>query len=253
MNHVYIVAGGPGDPELITVKGRKIIENADIIFVSMRFFQAGMFAGIKKDCEVIESSNSSCEEKLKIVKDGVRQGKTIVFVNMGDPFLYGMIRGLADRLEKTGIDYEIVPGVSSLNASCAILKKQMTGFEIANTLICSTYRDRTDPETYLDQVASLGASVALFMSVEFIDRICDVFKVHYPADTPVAIISNASRENQKVVCGDLRSIHDRIKEENITDGLILIGEFIDKFYDYDLEKKFREMHQAKNGVYRKIK
>ena len=175
MAQVYIVAGGPGDPELITVKGRRIIEQADILFTARRFFSADMFAGIKEDCQMLEHFDTTYAEKLEIIRAGVGQGKIVAFLNMGDPCLFGMISGLADRLDRAHIDYEIVPGVSAYNASCAIIKKQMTGLGIPNTAVCTTYRDRPDTETYLRQIAALGASVALFMSVEFIDRVCTIF------------------------------------------------------------------------------
>jgi precorrin-4/cobalt-precorrin-4 C11-methyltransferase len=149
-----------------------------------------------------------------------------------------MLGGIVDRLEKAGIEFEIVPGVSAYNASCAILKKGMTGLGTTNTAICTTWRDRSDVEAYLDKIASLGASVALFMSVEQIQRICEIFQAHYPPQTAVAVISNASRPNQKVVLGDLQTINERIKEANVNDGLILIGEFLDKAYDYEVEKEF---------------
>jgi precorrin-4/cobalt-precorrin-4 C11-methyltransferase len=245
MTQVYIVAGGPGDPELITVKGRGIINNADIIFTGRRFFSDAMFAGAKEDCEILEYFDTTYEEKMEIIQNGVRQGKTVAVINMGDSCLFGMINGLADRLEKAAIDFEVVPGVSAFNASCAILKKQMTGMGLSNTAVCTTIRDRPDAEAYLDRIAALGASVALFMSVDSIDRICGVFKAHCPLDTPVAVISEASRPNQRIVVGDLQTISERLKEAEVKDGMILIGEFINKPFDYEVERQFHEMMRAK--------
>ena len=240
MVNVYIIAGGPGDPELITVKGKKVIEKADVIFSSTRLFPDKMFAGKKADCTIFEQFGYSYEEKMEIVRGSVAKGKIVVFVTMGDPYLYGMTRGLKDRLDKAGIEYEMIPGVSAVNACCAIIKESMTGLGVANTAICTTYKDRPDAEEYLKEVASLKASVALFMSVDRLDFVCGIFKTYYPVSTPVVVISNATRDNQKIVRGTLDSIVGNTEMENVGDGLILIGEFIDKEYDYDLERRFLE-------------
>ncbi len=240
MKNVYIVAGGPGDPELITVKGKKIIENADIIFTSFRFFPDKMFQGTKEGCIIYDNFKFSYGEKMVMIKEAVREGKIVAFVNMGDPCLYGMVQGLSDRLEKAMIDYEIVPGVSAFNASTAIMKRGMTGLGISNTAICTTCKDTSDIEGHLEKIASLQASVALFMSVEKISGVCKAFKNHYPPETPVVVISKASWPEQKIVQGDLHTIEDCLKKEKVQDGLILIGEFINKEYDYELERQFME-------------
>lgn len=240
MGKVYIVAGGPGDPDLITVKGQKIIKEADIIFTGKRFFEETMFAAKKKNCEVLEHFDTTYDEKLAIIKESIGQGKIVAFINMGDPCLYGMCDGLFDRLDKANIDYEVVPGVSAFNASCAIIKKQMTGLSTSNTAICTTYKDHDDAKAYLNQIAALGASVALFMSVDEIEEICEIFGKHYPQETPVVVVAEASRPAQKIIKGDLQSITGLIREANVDDGLILLGEFINKPYDYEIEKEFME-------------
>jgi precorrin-4/cobalt-precorrin-4 C11-methyltransferase len=247
MANVYIVAGGPGDPELITLKGKKTIDKADIIFSSTRFFPDEMFSGKKAGCTVFDQFEYSYEEKIEIVCSSVAQGKVVAFVTMGDPYLYGMTRGLGDRLDKAGIEYEIIPGVSAVNACCSIIKRSMTGIGVANTAVCTTYRDRPDSEEYLKSVASLKSSVALFMSVDRLDFVCDIFKTHYPISTPVVVISEATREKQKIVRGTLDSISGNAKKENVRDGLILIGEFIDKEYDYNLERRFLESKKRESN------
>lgn len=244
MTQVYIVAGGPGDPELITVKGQRLIDQADIIFRGRRFSPDELFVDTKADCRIYEYFNTSYEEKMEIVKKAVVAGQSVVFVNMGDPCLFGMISGLADRLEKAGIAYEIVPGVSAYNAACAILKKQMTGIGIPNTAVCTTCRDRDDAMDNLQQVAGLGASVALFMSVERIEDVCAAFLVHCPPETPAAVVADASRPDQQVVKGTLSTISAQVRAAEIHDGIILIGEFIDKPYDYEAESRFLTMKET---------
>lgn len=234
------MAGGPGDPELITVKGRKIIESADILFSSPRFFSDEMFIMQKESCSFYETFDTTYDEKMAIIRDGVARGLTIAFVGMGDPCLYGMIQGLADRLEQQRIEFEVIPGVSAFNSACAIVKKQMTGLGLPNTVICTTYRDKPDVEEYLDRIAALQASVALFMSVENLDSISAIFLRHYPPETPVSVVSKASQSGQKLVTGNLADIERRVCEEGIKDGLILVGKFLDTPYDYELERRFME-------------
>lgn len=123
MKNIYIIAGGPGDPELITVKSKNIINNSDFIFSSSKYIPEALFNNTKSSCVIFDTFSKNYDEKIELAKKAVNENKIISFVNMGDSFLYGMIGGLVDRLEKNHLDFEIIPGVSSLNASSAILKR----------------------------------------------------------------------------------------------------------------------------------
>ncbi|WP_089609838.1 cobalt-precorrin-4/precorrin-4 C(11)-methyltransferase [Dehalobacterium formicoaceticum] len=237
---VFIVAGGPGDAELMTLKGQRIIDSADRIFFSTRFTPQEMFSNTKSSCKFYDSFAYSYDEKLQLVKEAVSKKQITAFVTMGDPCLYGMIGGLTDRFENEQIDYEVIPGVSSFNAATALLKRGMTGLGLPNTAICTTLRDREDGEEYFNLVAALGASLAIFMSVELLDRVIHVLKKYYPMTTPVVVICRATWPEQQIAQGNLLTISDLVSEQKITDGLILVGEFIDKEYDYVLEKEFTE-------------
>lgn len=240
MANVYIVAGGPGDPKLITLKGQMLIDSADLIFTSYKFLPKEMFGKIKSNCRVYDTFEYNYREKMQMVKRAVARDEKVVFANMGDSCLYGMIGGITDRLEKAEINYEIIPGVSSYNAASAIIKRGMTGLGITNTAICTTYKDKNHSQAYLEKIASLKASVALFMSVSKISEVCKIFRKYYPEETPVVVISKATWEEEKIESGNLKNIEDKVKENNIKDGLILIGEFINKKYDYELEREFME-------------
>ncbi len=240
MVNIYLIAGGPGDPELITLKGQRLIDSADFIFTSYKFLPKEMFGNVKSECKIYDTFEHNYEEKMDIIKSAVNLNKKLVFVNMGDPCLYGMVGGIIDRLEKLDIEYEIVPGVSAFNAASSIIKRGMTGLGISNTAICTTYKDKDNSTEYLEEIASLKASVALFMSVDKIARVCKVFRKHYPDDTPVVVVSKATWKEQKIARGNLKNIENKLKKNNIEDGLILIGDFIDKEYDYELERKFME-------------
>lgn len=250
MTNVYIIAGGPGDPDLITVKGKKIIDNADHIFTSQRFISEKIYEDKKDNCKIYDSFAHSHEEKMDIVRAAVGKNEKVAFITMGDPCLYGAIAGTIDRLDKAGINYEIVPGVSSFNAASAIIKRGMTGLGITNTAICTSYRDVQNPHSHLEEIAALKASVALFMSVNKIAEICEIFKRHYPEDTAVVVVSKASWQEEKIARGTLKTITEEINKKQIEDGIILIGDFINKEYDYELEKEFlerkrKDSHQGK--------
>jgi precorrin-4/cobalt-precorrin-4 C11-methyltransferase len=179
MTRVYIVAGGPGDPELVTLKGQRIIDSADIIFSSARFVSPEVFKNQKAGGKIYDNFAYSYDEKLQIIKEAVQAGKTTVFVTMGDPCLYGMIGGLGDRLEKAGIEYEIVPGVSAFNASAALIKRGMTGLGLSNTAVCTTLHDREDAEAYLTGSRPLGRAW-LFLCRWRRWTSGSVLKRHYP-------------------------------------------------------------------------
>lgn len=199
-----------------------------------------MFEDKKTKCQIYDTFQHSYEEKMDIIKEAVNKNEKIVFVTMGDPFIYGAIGGIIDRLEKANISFEIVPGVSAVNASSAILKRGMTGLGTSNTAICTSYKDVSNPIEYLEKIASLKASVALFMSVNKIEEICDVFMKHYSEDTAVVVISKATWVEEKIVRGSLKTIADDVQSNGVEEGLILIGDFIDREYDYILEKEFME-------------
>lgn len=240
MKNVYIVAGGPGDPELITLKAKRLIDSADYIFTSKRFIAEEMLEDVKEGCQILNHFEYSYEDKLGLARKVYDQDKLLIFLSMGDPSVFGANRGLVDRLEKNNIDFEIVPGVGAFNAASARLKRCYTGLGITNTAICTSYKDVDQPREYLEQIASLGASVSLFMSVNKIDEISEIFMKYYPADTAVVLLSKITWEEERIVRGNLTNIAGRVKKAGVEDGLIVIGDFIDAEYDYELEEKFIE-------------
>ncbi|NLN97781.1 MAG: hypothetical protein GX127_05275 [Eubacteriaceae bacterium] len=164
----------------------------------------------------------------------------VVYLTMGDAVLFGMVWGMIDRLDKLSIPYEIVPGISSFSASCALIKRQMVGLGLSHTAICLSAHDIEENETYFDTVASLKASLAIFMAVSKISLVTKVLKRHYPSDTPVVVVSKATWPEEELVSGTLETIQKSVEAAGVQDGMILVGEFIDKEYDYELERQFME-------------
>lgn len=253
MKNIYIIAGGPGDAELITVKAKKIIDKSDYIFSSSKYINKDLYEDVKDSCQIFDSFSKDYDEKIDFVKNVVKEGKIISFVTMGDSFLYGMIGGLTDRLDKNNLDFEIIPGVSSLNASSAILKKGFTGLGTTNTLVCTTLKNDCNERNDIYSIAGLDATVVLFMAVSDIDVIVSIFKEFYGDDYPVSVISKATWDEEKVIVSNLKNIENEVKDANITDGLVILGEFLAKQYDYIMEREFEERMKVRREKEKSLK
>lgn len=236
---VYIIAGGPGDPELITVKGQKIINKSDYIFQSSRFLSEKLFDNVDKSCKILDMFEYDYDDKLKLAKEAKENGKIISVVAMGDPALYGMVGGLIDRFEKNDIEFEIISGVNSAFASSAVLRRGFTGLGGTNTFICSSWKDTRDSKLP-EKIAQIDATVAFFMSISNLEEIVEIFLRYRPEDTAVAIVSKVSWQEEQVVRGSLKDIVEKHCRTNIEDGLIIIGDILDMEYDYEIERKFYE-------------
>ena len=248
MTQVYFIGAGPGDPDLITVKGRKILERADMIIYAGSLVPEAVIACRKKDCVVHNSAGMSLEEIIAAIGDGVSRGMTVARVHTGDPSIYGAVREQADLLDRLSISYEIVPGVSSFTAAAAALKKEFTMPGVSQTVICTRIEGRTpvpDRES-LDSLASHRASMSIFLSAHLIGPVVEKLRTHYPAGTPAAVVQRATWEDQKIVTGTLADIEEKVKKERIeSTALILVGDFLgvgpetSKLYDKNFSHGFR--------------
>ncbi|MDO5028574.1 MAG: SAM-dependent methyltransferase [Bacillota bacterium] len=241
MRNIYIIGGGPGDPDLISLKAKKIIEKSDYIFMSQRYLNGAMFENIKEDCRLLDSFDYSYDEKLDFAKKAVGNNKIVSFITMGDPALYGMVGGLVDRFEKNFLDFEIIPGINAALASSASLKRGFTGLGLTNTSVCTSFNNVEESKDQLEKIAALDCSVSIFMGLENLKDIVQIFLKHRRADTPMAIVSNASWDNEEVLLGNLSNIMEKFEIGERKNSLILIGDFLTAEYDYDLEKRFMEM------------
>lgn len=248
MSHVYIVGAGPGDPDLITVKGRKIVEEADVIIYAGSLVHPDVIACRKPEAEVYNSAGMTLDEVLKVTRESVAENRTVARVHTGDPSIYGAIREQIDRLESMDIAYTIVPGVSSFVASAAALRKEFTLPEVSQTVICTRLEGRTPvPEKEnLELLAAHQASMAIFLSVQMIDEVVKRLMVHYAADTPIAVVQRATWPDQKIVTGTLADIAEKVKEAEITKtAQILVGRFLgdeyalSKLYDPGFTHEYR--------------
>ncbi len=250
---IKFVGAGPGDVDLITIKGRKALEEGDIIIYAGSLVSKEHLEFCKKDAEIYNSASMTLEEVIDVMKKGIREGKNIVRLHTGDPTIYGAIREQIDELDKLNIDYEVIPGVSSFTAACASIKREFTLPNVSQTVILTRIEGRTPvpKEEDLESLAKHKASMAIFLSVQEIDRVIDKLAKGYGSyDIPVAVVYKASWEDEEIILGTLKDIGKKVKEKNINKmAQILVGNFIEgdyersKLYDPNFTHKFRSRKQ----------
>lgn len=236
---VFFVGAGPGDPELITVKGANIIAQADIIIYAGSLVNKEVLNNRKENAKVYNSASMTLKEVIEVMERGIKEGKTVARVHTGDPSIYGAIREQMDILEKKGVEYEVVPGVSSFVAAAASIRKEFTLPGVSQTVILTRMEGRTPvPEKEsIESLAQHRASMCVFLSVHMIDKLVEKLLVHYPLNTPIAVIQRASWNDEKIVVGTLEDIADKVKEADITKtAQILVGDFLGD--EYELSKLY---------------
>jgi len=249
MSKVYFVGAGPGDPELITVKGRKIVEKVDVVIYAGSLVPIEVVNCRKDKAKIYNSASMTLDEVLKVIEKSVAEEKTVARIHTGDPSIYGAIREQIDPLEELGIECEVIPGVSSFTASAAALKKEFTLPDVSQTVICTRVAGRTSvPEDEdLDKLASHKASMAIFLSVGMINEVVKKLKKHYPGSTPAAVVQRASWPEQEILIGTLDDIAQKVEKEKITKtAQILVGNFLgneykkSKLYDEKFTHEYRK-------------
>ena len=237
---IYFIGAGPGDPELITVKGKRLIDEADVIIYAGSLVNPDVLKGAKPSAVIHNSAFLNLDEVVEIIKEASDKGLKVVRVHTGDPAIYGAIREQMDRMEELGLDYEVVPGVSSFLATAAVLKKEYTLPGVSQTIILTRMEGRTPvpPKEKLIDLARHESTMVIFLSIAFIDEMCSILiDGGYDPKTPVAVVFKATWPDQKVLHGDLTDIAKKVKDEKIEKtALTVVGKFLGS--DYDLSKLY---------------
>ncbi|MCI8334826.1 MAG: precorrin-4 C(11)-methyltransferase [Lachnospiraceae bacterium] len=248
---VSFIGAGPGDPELLTIKGKKLIDSADIIIYAGSLVNPQVLSDAKEGAVIYNSAGMNLEEVLAVMKDGEEKGLKVVRVHTGDPAVYGAHREQMDALERMGIAYEVIPGVSSFLAAAAVLKKEYTLPGVSQTVILTRMEGRTpmpEGEKLLD-LARHQATMIIFLSVGMIEELASTLRQAYREDTPAAVVYKATWEDQKIVRGTLRDIADKVKAAGICKtALTVVGDFLGD--DYELSKLYDKTftHEFRKGV-----
>lgn len=246
---ISFVGAGPGNVDLITIKGRKLLEEADVVIYAGSLVSKEHLEFCKEGAELHNSASMTLEEVIEVIERAEKDNLKVVRLHTGDPTIYGAIREQMDLLDAKGIYYEVVPGVSSFTAACASIKKEFTLPDVSQTIILTRIEGRTPvpEEEDLESLAKHKASMAIFLSVQEIDRVVEkLVKGYGRDDIPVAIVYKATWEDEKVIFGTLKDIEEKVKKEGVTKmAQILVGNFIEgeyersKLYDPSFTHKFR--------------
>ena len=240
MAQVHIVGAGPGDPELITRKGYRLVQEADVVIYAGSLVNPAILEACKEGCEIHNSASMSLDDVLAVTKASVSEGKTVVRLHTGDPAIYGAIQEQMDALKEMGITFDVTPGVSSFLATAAALQQEYTLPNVTQTVIITRMEGRTPmPEKEkLSMLASHGATMCIFLSVQMIDKVAaELIEGGYDKTTPVAIVVKASWPDQRIIRGTLETIADVVAEEGvIRQAMIVVSRVLDT--DYELSKLY---------------
>ncbi|QLH05701.1 precorrin-4 C(11)-methyltransferase [Nitrosopumilus ureiphilus] len=244
MSDVFFVGCGPGDPELITVKAKKLIQKADVVVYSGSLIPEPVLKFCKKG-KLYDAAKLVREEIFDLLYENAKSGKLIVRLHDGDPSIYGAIKEQIDNLEKKGIKSVVVPGVTAFLASAAALGTQLTLPGVTQTIIVTRAESRTKvpKREKVSELAKHKATLIFYLSVHLLSKLVkEAIAGGYKKTTPVAVVYHASWKDQKIIKGTLEDIAKKIKEEEITrTAIVVISDVIDpKTYEYSklYDKKF---------------
>lgn len=248
---VHFIGAGPGDPELLTIKGKRLIDEADVIIYAGSLVNPQVLKDTKKEAKIYNSASMNLDEVIEVMKEAEEKGMTVARVHTGDPAVYGAHREQMDCLDQLGIEYDVVPGVSSFLAAAAVLKKEYTLPGVSQTVILTRMEGRTPmPEgEKLADLAKHQATMIIFLSVGQIQLLSETLKESYSQDTPVAVVYKATWEDQKIVAGTLKDIAGKVKEAGITKtALTVVGGFLGD--EYELSKLYDKhfTHEFRKGI-----
>ncbi|PID89527.1 MAG: precorrin-4 C(11)-methyltransferase [Bacteroidia bacterium] len=251
MASVKFIGAGPGDPELITVKAQKAILEADVIIYAGSLVPPQVIENRKSNALVMNSASMNLDEIVEAMKTAHAKNQKVARVHTGDPSIYGSIREQMEELDKLGITYEVIPGVSSFLGAAAVIRKEFTVPGISQTVICTRMEGRT-PVPELEQIEKLAShktSMAIFLSVGMIEVLAERLSKHYRPDTPMAVVQRATWADQKIVKATLDTIVEKVKAENITKtAMILIGDFLGDAYENSLLYAKHFSHEFRKGT-----
>jgi precorrin-4/cobalt-precorrin-4 C11-methyltransferase len=229
---VYIVGGGPGDPELLTLKAKRIIESADVVIFADSLVPPEVVEFAKEGAEVHGSKELNLDQIMELEIAAVREGKTVARVQSGDPSIYGAILEQMRILDQEGIEFEIIPGVSAAFAAAAVLKSELTVPEKSQTVIMTRMEGRVamPPGEQLKDLAAHGCTMVIFLSITRMTKVVrELTSSGYTEDTPVAVVYRVGWPDELVIRGTLKDIANKVRAAKITlQALIIVGDAVDQ-------------------------
>ena len=249
-NIIYFIGAGPGDPELITVKGQRLLAEADLVIYTGSLVPQALIQGLQ--AEIHNSAGLNLEEVLDLMIPAFRNGKNVVRLHTGDPAVYGAINEQIARLTREDIPFQVIPGVSSTMAAAAALSTQLTLPEVSQTIIITRRAGRTPMPEKEDLIglAQHQATMLILLSVGMIEEVVtDLLAGGYPADTPVAVVEKVSWPEERQLRGSLADIAGQVQKAGITKtAIIAVGRVLaeapppvlSRLYDKHFSHGYRE-------------
>ena len=228
---MYFIGGGPGDPELLTLKAKRIIDSADVIIYADSLVHPSVCEGAKEGAQIVGSKTLTLDEITELMVSAAGEGKLVARVQSGDPSIYGAVLEQMRILEAAGVQYEVIPGVSAAFAAAAVLKTEFTVPEVSQTVIFTRLEGRVAMPSgeKLRDLAAHGCTLVLFLSITRINKVVSELKAGaYDDDTPVAVVYRVGWPDEMVITGTLADIAPKVKRSGITlQALVLVGAAFD--------------------------
>jgi len=224
---VHFIGAGPGAPDLITVRGLKLIQSCAVCLYAGSLVPAGVVAEAPERAEVIDTAPLHLDQIMDKISDAYRAGLDVARVHSGDPSVYGAIAEQMRRLDILEIPYDITPGVPAFAAAAAVLGQELTLPEIAQTVIVTRTDGKASPMPEGEDLASLGAhraTLAIHLSIRNLSKVVRELTPHYGADCPIVVVYRVTWPDEKVIFGTLADIREKVRTGKITrTALILVG------------------------------
>jgi len=232
---VYFVGAGPGNPELITVKGKQLLMDAKVVIYAGSLVNPALLEFTGPSCEIHNSASMTLDEVVAVMKAAVDEQKMVVRLHTGDPSIYGAIQEQIDLLNRLAIRWEVIPGVSSFLAAAASLGQEYTLPGVSQTVIITRMEGRT-PVPEKEQIRSLAshqATMCIFLSVHmFGDLVRELIDGGYSADTPVAVVEKASWPEERVFKGTLTTIAEQLSAAGVSrTAMVIVGNVLEREFE----------------------
>ena len=235
---VHFVGAGSGAPDLITVRGARLLREADVVIYAGSLVNPALLEFCKSDCEIHNSAKMTLEQVIDVIREAEAEGKTTVRLHTGDSSIYGAVREQFDALEKLGIAYDVCPGVSAFCGAAAALKAEYTLPDVSQTVIITRAAGRT-PVPERESIRSLAAhraTMVLFLSTSLTKRLQEELMAGgYPGNTPVAVVYKATWPEEKIFPCTVQTLHQTVTENGLTKtALIVVGDCLGEAYQRSL-------------------
>jgi len=248
---VYFIGAGPGAADLITVRGAKLLGEASLVLYAGSLVSTEMLKYCRPGAEIVDTAKLNLEEQEAFYRKAQENGWIVARLHSGDPAIYGATAEQMRRLEKLGIPYEIIPGVSSFTSAAAVINAELTKPEVSQTIILTRTTGRASPmpeKESLESLAAHRATLCIFLSGANLQQVVDDLLTSYPPETPVALVYKATWPQEKIQRSTLASM---ISDIDVNDWklstMLLVGEVLDdnvltesRLYSADYSHKFRK-------------